>query len=177
MQPELLASPCPVVQAQAVPTMEEIRVEMADMKVSRRPVEFITSVGSCVAICMHDSISKCGGLAHIMLPNSSMTIHDSLPYKYADTAVPALAEVLRKFGEGKIQLSAKITGGANMFRNLDNSLNIGARNVEAVKEALTVNGIRLLAEDVGGAHGRRVAFNVVTGIVLIQSLSGETKRL
>ena len=38
-----------------------------------------------------------------------------------------------------------------MFPNLkNNALNIGAKNIEAVKEALSEHKIKLLAEDVGG---------------------------
>jgi chemotaxis protein CheD len=70
-------------------------VDMAGMKVESKPVELVTSVGSCAAICLHDSTYKCGGLAHIMLPNSAVFPHEHLPYEFADTAVPALAKALR----------------------------------------------------------------------------------
>ncbi|MCW4035314.1 MAG: chemotaxis protein CheD [Candidatus Bathyarchaeota archaeon] len=150
-------------------SFQEVRVDMADMKVETKPVVLITNVGSCVAICIHDSVNKSGGLAHIMLPDSKITKNDVLVSKYADTAVPALAEALRKSGRSSFGLSAKIAGGANMFSNLKaNSLNIGEKNVEAVKEALENNGIKLLAEDVRGTCGRRVAFNIVTGKVHVR---------
>ena len=71
-------------------TIEEVRVDMADMKVEKRPVSLVTNVGSCVAICIHDPINKCGGLAHIMLPDSRITAREILLPKYADTAVRAL---------------------------------------------------------------------------------------
>ena len=64
---------------------------MADMKVESKPVELLTSVGSCVAIGLHDSVHKCGGLAHVMLPNSAIGPQGPLPPKFADTAVPALS--------------------------------------------------------------------------------------
>lgn len=174
----LSTRPCVEVQASETPVLEEIRVDMAEVKVESRPVLLVTNVGSCVAICIHDSRNKRGGLLHIMLPNSKKVSNESLPYKYADTAVPALAEFLRKLGKGDVCLLAKIAGGANMFAHLKSRLlNIGAKNVEAVKEALEANGIRLLAEDVGGAYGRRVFFNVVTGSVYIQRVGGQVKKI
>ncbi|PVX25306.1 MAG: chemotaxis protein CheD [Candidatus Bathyarchaeum sp.] len=151
---------------------------MAEMRVENRPVVLVTNVGSCVAICIHDPINKCGGLAHIMLPTSKITKNQNLPSKYADTAVPALTESLQKIAKNNSYLTAKIAGGANMFPNLKaNSLNIGEKNVEAVKEALSEKGIKLLAEDVKGTYGRRVTFNIVTGSVGVRNGNGVVKEL
>jgi len=55
---------------------------MAEMKVGDRPVKLVTNVGSCVAVCIYDSINKCGGLAHIMLPNSSVSRNKHFPLKF-----------------------------------------------------------------------------------------------
>jgi len=156
--------------------LEEIRVNMAEMKAEKKPVTLVTSVGSCVAICLYDAVNMCGGLAHIMLPKSAIAPHESLPGKFADTAVPSLANAIRKLCKNEGRLSAKIAGGANMFPNI-NALNIGAKNVEAVKEALAENKIRLIAEDVGGSHGRRISFDVKTGNVTVKVFNGATAKL
>ena len=66
-----IATEC-ITYPQANPNIEEVRVAMAEMKVESKPIELVTSVGSCVAICLYDSTNKCGGLAHIMLPNSAI---------------------------------------------------------------------------------------------------------
>ncbi|MDG6223414.1 MAG: chemotaxis protein CheD [Candidatus Bathyarchaeota archaeon] len=158
--------------------LEEVRVDMAEMKIERRPVSLVTNVGSCVAICIHDPINKCGGMAHIMLPSSSICRKDVLHSKYADTAVPALTKALKQSGKCSFALSAKIAGGANMFPNLNsNTMNIGTKNVEAVKQALTEHGIKLLAEDVTGIVGRKVTFNVVTGEVYVRNGNGDATKI
>lgn len=160
------------------PQPEEVRVDMADMKIERRPVSLVTNVGSCVAICIHDPINKCGGLAHIMLPSSRICRKEVLNSKYADTAVPALTKALQKSGKCSFALSAKIAGGANMFPNLNsNSMNIGSKNVEAVKQALAEHGIKLLSEDVTGTYGRKVTFNVATGEVKVRNGKGDVKKI
>lgn len=164
--------------SQTSPTVEEVRVDMADMKAENRPIKLVTSVGSCVAICLHDSKNKCGGLAHIMLPNSAISPQELLPSKFANTAVPALVKLIRKITVNPSALSAKIAGGANMFPNMkNNALNIGAKNVEAVKEALKEHKIKLIAEDVGGSHGRRVTFNIGTGTANVRRFNGEAREL
>jgi chemotaxis protein CheD len=156
--------------------VEEVRVDMADMKAEVKPVELVTSVGSCVAICLYDPKHKCGGLAHIMLPNAAIAPHELLPSKYANTAVPALIKLIQKTSGRNSPLCAKIAGGANMFPNLkNNALNIGAKNIDAVKVALVQHGIKLLAEDVGGQNGRRITFNLVNGVATVRRFNGETR--
>ncbi len=160
------------------PQMEEVRVDMAGMKVERRPVELLTSVGSCVGICLYDSIHRCGGLAHIMLPHSSLGPQEPLPSKFADTAVPALIKGIRELTGSECRLSAKIAGGANMFANTNaNGLDIGAKNIKAVKGALEEHRIRLIGEDVGGSHGRRINFNLTSGITIVRLHNGEIRKL
>ncbi|MEM2145342.1 MAG: chemotaxis protein CheD [Candidatus Jordarchaeaceae archaeon] len=166
----------PLAQIELTPSLE-VRVDMADMKVEKRPVTLVTNVGSCIAICIHDSTNNCGGMAHIMLPTANGA-NNSLPFKYADTAVPALAENIKKLGKGKVNLLAKIAGGANMFSNLRcQLLNIGEKNAEAVKVALKTYRIPLIAEDVGGSSGRRVAFDVATGVMRVKTIDGDEKVL
>ena len=172
-----IATEC-ITYPQANPNIEEVRVAMAEMKVESKPIELVTSVGSCVAICLYDSTNKCGGLAHIMLPNSAIAPQDFPPCKFADTAIPALSSAVREISGKGTLLSAKIAGGANIFKFENNTgPTIGTKNVEAVKASLNENGIRLVAEDVGGSYGRRIAFNLRSGSVVIRMASGEIKKL
>jgi chemotaxis protein CheD len=164
------------VEPQSKPTLEEVRVNMAEMKVESKPIELVTNVGSCIAICMYDSMNMCGGMAHIMLPKSAMAPQEPLPGKFADTAVPALTTGIRRLSRRDVRLTAKIAGGANMFPNM-NALNIGEKNIQAVKAALAEHRIKLLAEDVGGSHGRRITFNITTGTATVRKHNGETTKL
>ncbi len=158
--------------------VEEVRVDMADMKVESKPVELLTSVGSCVAICVYDPRFKCGGLAHIMLPYSANAKHEPLPSKFADTAVPALAKAIRRISGNNTRFLAKIAGGANMFGDISlDTLHIGARNVKAVKDALMENKIRLAGEDVGGLCGRKISFSLLSGIVTVRRHNGVVTKI
>lgn len=157
--------------------MEEIRVDMAEMKIDSRPVHLVSCVGSCIAICIHDSSSRRGGLAHIMLPQADLFPQENLPAKFADTAVPTLIKAIKNSRTDSV-LVAKIAGGANMFPNIrQQSLAIGAKNIEAAKNALRVNKVPLLGEDVGGTQGRKVIFNTTTGRVIVRLLNGEVKHI
>jgi chemotaxis protein CheD len=166
-----------VIQADLSPKVEEVQVDMADMKVECKTVELLTSVGSYVAICMHDLVHKCGGLAHIMLPKSTYP-QEPLPPKYVITTVPVIIKEIQSITEKENHLSAKIAGDANMFANLStNSLGIVAKKVKAVREALEKQLIRLVGEEVSRLNVRRITFNVASVLATVRPHNGETKNL
>nr|WP_309221762.1 hypothetical protein [Halorussus sp. MSC15.2] len=51
-------------------------------------------------------------------------------------------------------MEAKIAGGSQMFDFSGVSEGVGERNVERTREALADRGVSVVAEDVGGGHGR-----------------------
>ena len=73
---------------------EIIKVGMADLKVCVSPDAVTTlGLGSCVGIAIRDPVTKIGGLAHIMLPDSTQIRNNSNIPKFADTGI---AELVRQ---------------------------------------------------------------------------------
>ena len=139
-----------------------IKVKMAGIEFGRSPASLETLLGSCVGIAVWDRVTKQGGLAHVVLPDSRGSI--SLPGKFADTAVVALRNHLVAKGAYPRKLTAKIAGGATMFgRRSDRD--VGEKNYQAVLENLRKHGIRLVAEDIGGEQGRIIRFSLDNGAV------------
>ncbi|MGL4739269.1 MAG: chemotaxis protein CheD [Sarcina sp.] len=152
---------------------KDVIVGIADFKITKAPRGIFTiGLGSCVGISLFDSRSKVVGLIHIMLPSSNTFSNEINPYKFADTAIPKAIEVMVKSGAVRSNITAKIAGGAQMFKSMDRAFSneIGKRNVLAVEEALKTNGIRLLGKQVGGNKGRTMMVNSNTGVVTIKSL-------
>ena len=56
-------------------------------------------------------------------------------------------------------------------------MQVGARNVEAVKAVLKKEGIRLLAEDTGLNYGRTIEFYSENGQLLIKRVGKESKTI
>lgn len=159
---------------------ELIKVGMADYKVGRNPASLISyGLGSCVGIALFDSITKIGGLAHIMLPNSTQARSTENPAKFADTALPLMLAEMVQLGAGKSRITAKIAGGAQMFTftNVTDIMRIGERNAEAVKEVLKKLDIRILAEDTGGNYGRTVELRLDTGKFRVKTIDKGEKEL
>ncbi len=128
-------------------------------------------LGSCIALVLYDVESRCGVLAHILLPNEDRPGPVLRPARSALHAVPYLVAQLRHAGALGHPI-AKIAGGASMFGSLlaMGGINIGERNIDATRRALAKAGIALVAEDVGGDYGRSVSFDVATGALHVRSL-------
>jgi len=159
---------------------ELIKVGMADLKVGRNPDSLISyGLGSCVGIALYDSLTKVGGLAHIMLPDSTQARATDNKAKFADTALPVLLEQVLQLGGVKSRMTAKIAGGSQMFNfaQATDVMRIGDRNAEAVREVLKSLSIRLVAEDVGGNYGRTVELLLDTGVFVIKTVNKGDNRL
>jgi len=147
---------------------------MAEYRAAKSPAILITlGLGSCVGVVLYDKTKKIGGLAHIMLPDSSLSNQkDFNPGKFADTAVDALIEEMIRFGAIRNNIVSKIAGGAQMFKlkNENNIMQIGKRNVEAVRAKLKLLNIHIIAEDVEGNYGRTLEFFCETGQLMIKTI-------
>lgn len=154
--------------------LPEVRVKVADYSVRKGPHLLVTiGLGSCVAIALYDREARVGGLAHILLPNPSMSRETSNPAKFPQTIIPVMLAEMRRIGSSpSARISAKIVGGASMFGQLvsGTGINVGERNVKATREVLASAGIPLLADDTGLDYGRSVYFFLEDGRVEVRSL-------
>jgi chemotaxis protein CheD len=158
-----------------------IRVGMAEYKAAKSPATLITlGLGSCVGVVLYDSLTRVGGLAHVMLPDSNLSSKkDYNPGKFADTAIDALIQDMLGLGVDRSNIISKIAGGAQMFQiKSENSImQIGKRNVEAVKAKLSQLRIKILAEDVEGNYGRTIEFFCETGELTIKTIGHGVRTL
>lgn len=158
---------------------EIIKVGMADLNVCKSPDGITTlGLGSCVGIAIRDPVAKVGGLAHVMLPDSTQIENNSNKFKFADTGIDELVKKIIALGGNKARFEAKIAGGAQMFsfQNKSDMVRVGERNVEASKKKLKELGIVLKAEDTGLNFGRTVIFYPENGNLVIRS-AGKPERI
>ncbi len=151
----------------------EIKVGMADLNICVSPDRITTlGLGSCVGIAIRDPVTKIGGLAHVMLPDSRAVRNNSNIPKFADTGIEELVRQMTKRGANRARLVAKIAGGAQMFGFNSNSemVRVGERNVQASKKKLAEMKIPILAEDTGKNFGRTVIFYPENGDFVIRAV-------
>ena len=150
-------------------SIQLVNVGVAQVKLGTTDQVLRTILGSCVGICIYDRQKKIGGLAHILLPEG--TEMQNQPEKFAKTAVPFLINMLIKQGCTREFMSAKIAGGASMFKFKANTPlgQIGEKNIEMTKQMLIERNIPLLEKDVGGNSGRVIDFFLNDGHLKIKA--------
>lgn len=158
-----------------------VKVGIAQMDIAISPNSIRTSgLGSCVGVVIYEESKKIAGLVHVMLPESKLGRGDMInEAKFADTGIPAMVSQLKRRGAQLYKLKAKIAGGAQMFQFASNSdsMRIGPRNVEAVKQQLKSLSIPIVSEDVGGSSGRTIEFDTTTSILHIRTVNQGVKEI
>lgn len=152
---------------------EIIKVGMADLNICLSPNGITTlGLGSCVGVAIRDTVSKIGGLAHVMLPDSTAIHNNTNIAKFADTGIEELVRRMEKAGAKRSKMVAKIAGGAQMFtfQNKSDLVRVGEKNVEASKKKLKELKIPIIAEDTGQSFGRTVIFYPETGDFVIRAV-------
>ena len=152
---------------QSIQSPVDVAVGMGQAVFAAEPSRLTTILGSCVAVTLYSPRRRLGMLSHIVLPQSRNGGDN--PAKYADTAIPHMLSTLRCEGVGPTDLTAKLVGGACMFGNGQFS-RIGESNVQAAIQALEAAGIGIAGRDAGGNSGRRICFDLATGIITVASV-------
>jgi chemotaxis protein CheD len=137
----------------------------------------IIGLGSCVGVALYYPKERIGGLAHIMLPNSAKSRSTTSREKFADTGLPILLERFKKIGGEQIWPTARLIGGASMFKSTSPTganpmFNIGENNVIACREFLKKEHIRVVGEEVLGTCGRTMRFDLTTGKIAVRHADG-----
>ncbi len=147
-------------------------VGVSDMKVSSEPGETIIthSLGSCIAVIVHDPEARVSGILHFQLPDSKSNPERAgdNPCMYADTGIPKLFKAAYKLGAEKKRMIVKVVGGSAVL-DKNGFFSIGERNYVATRKILWKNGVFIEAEDVGGDSWRTVRVDIETGRLLVKN--------
>jgi chemotaxis protein CheD len=117
-------------------------------------IAFKTLLGSCVAIMFYDKVQKIKGMNHFLLPTTKNSNEDM---KYGLYSVEAMLNEMYKLGCRKENMSAKISGGADIMQlNMSAIASIGHRNVEFAKDFCKAEGFKIVSEHTRGDRGRLI---------------------
>lgn len=144
-----------------------------DYYVAERGELVMTLLGSCVSACVRDARLRRGGMNHFMLPESQLdaTGHWGgsawVATRFGNVAMERLVNEILKLGGRREDLEVKLVGGG---RVLDTLSDVGARNIQFVREYVRTEGFRLLGEDLGDLYPRKVLYDPTSGTVRVKRL-------
>jgi chemotaxis protein CheD len=154
----------------ASPRPKKIHIIQGEYQVVDDPSVVLTTVlGSCVAACLRDPEARVGGMNHFLLPGDVESFRNGDAERAGAHLMELLVNGLLKRGARRERLEGKLFGGARMMEGLSD---IGAKNAAFARKFLTNEGIRVVAEALGGTRGRRVEFFPVSGQARQIFLSG-----
>lgn len=134
---------------------------------------FSTVLGSCVSACVRDVKARIGGMNHFLLAEQSGSARDryGASARYGAYAMERLINTVLSRGTGnKNNLEIKVFGGGLINATLTD---IGAKNIEFVREFLSNEGYPLSGEDLGGTFARRVLFKPESGRAFVKRLPSQ----
>jgi len=148
-----------------------VKILPGEYYVTRNDEAITTVLGSCVSACIRDPAMQVGGMNHFMLPEDN-SVRDQrepigLATRYGSNAMESLINDVLKLGGLRERLEIKIFGGGRVLAHMTD---VGARNIEFVRNYLSTEGLRTNAQDVGGSEPRKVIYFPAEGRVRVRKL-------
>jgi chemotaxis receptor (MCP) glutamine deamidase CheD len=113
---------------------------------------------------------------HFMLPHGG-TAHGSDAARFGVHAMDCLIGAMMKLGADRRRLVAKVFGGAHVLDIKVSSAGVPQQNIEFIRGFLQSEGLKVLAEDMGGYHPRHVHFYTENGRARVKRLTSSRARL
>ncbi|MDR2639174.1 MAG: chemotaxis protein CheD [Helicobacteraceae bacterium] len=146
-------------------------IHVGEIYIAQEPTEIATVLGSCVGVCLFDRKLKIGGLNHYLLPLWNGNGLKSP--KFGNASIPKMIEQMIALGCKIENMEAKIFGGASPNATNLEDMMIGKKNIIIAKEILAQNSIPIVAQDTGGAHGRRIVMRSDTNQIWLRYTGAE----
>jgi chemotaxis protein CheD len=135
--------------------------------VSKEPYLISTVLGSCVSVCIWDSVSGIGGMNHHI--HAKPFCKKEYSSQFGSIAIPYMIKELVKMGGIKTNFRAHIIGGAQN-PSMGSSL-IGKENIKIAEDILRKHFIQIITHDTAGQMGRKVVFDTETGEIAVYKVN------
>ena len=149
-------------------------VNFCELKISRNPAETLVafSIGSGMAVSVHDVVIKAGGMLNFVLPDSVTMPPEKaerFPYMFADTGLSALWTAMQGIGARPENFKVVIAGGAQVM-DQNGGFNIGQKNHRAATAFFRNKNLSIDHQDIGGISRRTLRLDIGSGSNMIQTL-------
>lgn len=147
--------------------MDKKFIHSGQLFVAVKPTYIHTILGSCVSVCLYDSKEQISAMNHYLLP---LWNNDGLESpKYGNIAIPKLIDAMQAVGCERKNIIAKVFGGGNPnIKHANENMMVGKRNIQIALDLLKEYGIKVVAQDLGGVHGRKIMMDSVSGKIQLK---------
>ncbi len=149
-----------------------VTIHIGGIFASREPVVIRTVLGSCIAACLRDPATGIAGMNHFMLPAPPNGGGEGDPARFGVHAMELLIGQMQKLGGERGRLRAKVFGGGHVLQIAETPHGVPQQNIRFIREFLRLEGIPLMAHDLGGRNARLVLFDTGSGGVRLKRFAG-----
>lgn len=146
-----------------------VKVLPGEYFVATEDVLIMTTLGSCIAVCLWDRHARVGGLNHFMLPDVGSD-GDASGGRYGSFAMELLINSMLKHGASRRSMEAKVFGGGQIIQGM-RSMHVGERNTTFAFDYLATERVPVVSKDVLDVCARKVCFLPVSGKAMIKRLA------
>lgn len=150
------------------------RILPGEFYVTKNKEGVATTLGSCISACIRDKVLGIGGMNHFMLPATEFSDLATLKAsnlsdvtRYGNYAMEHLINEIMRNGGRRQNLEVKLFGGGRIISGMTD---VGLANITFVRDYLDMEGLTVVAEDVGDIYPRMVMFFPATGIARVKRL-------
>jgi chemotaxis protein CheD len=158
-----------------------VKILPGEYYVTKSDEAISTVLGSCVSACVRDPSRNLGGMNHFMLPEDASVGHNNwldpavgLATRYGSYAMESLINDLLKLGAARERLEIKLFGGGRILTAMTD---VGARNIDFIKNYMQLEGYKVAAEDLGGMQPRKVVYFPASGRAKLRRLRPVENRI
>jgi len=150
------------------------RILPGEFYVTKNKEGVATTLGSCISACIRDKVLGIGGMNHFMLPATEFSDLASLKAsslsdvtRFGNYAMEHLINEIMRNGGRRQNLEVKVFGGGRIISGMTD---VGLANITFVRDYLNMEGLPVVAEDVGDIYPRMVIFFPATGVARVKRL-------
>lgn len=169
--------PAPVEQARHMPpststststSTSEIALQVGGVQASAAGARLRTTLGSCIAVCLHDPESRVGGMNHFLLPHDRTGNRG--PSSFGVHAMEMLINAMMKLGGERHRFVAKVFGASEQLGPGSQS-HVAKKNADFVLRFLAEEGIPVVAQKLGGRSALSVVFDTAEGRAFVRTFN------
>ncbi len=161
--------PAPAVQARNTPlstSTPEIALQVGGVQASATGARLRTTLGSCIAVCLHDREARVGGMNHFLLPHDRTGSRG--PSSFGVHAMEMLINAMMKLGGERHRFVAKVFGASEQFGS-GSQHHVAKKNADFVLRFLAEEGIPVVAQKLGGRAALSVVFETAEGRAFVRT--------